>query len=447
MGRQSRSMRNWDGSVTSRPAAIARPANVSEIISIVTNSKKFPSPVRAVGAFSASTRCAAADGGTIVDMGKMNRILEFGDGFIRVQAGARLYEVARELQKRGLEFAASPAPSVMSMGSAACGATLAPSTPGQTGQLSSYAIAMKLVTPAGEILEVDKDKPELLRLLRCSYGLLGLVYEITLLVRPQRVLKLRYDQLPLNTVLHLLTALDYNAVSLGLQVFPFRKRVAVEHRTTHAEGRGSRRMLWRLQRRILQQLQPHVGRLLAAIPIRALRYGLIDGVNQVLNSGLGKALSGAGITTGDRIVRWPGNRRVRQSIWVFPAGSFASVLKQYVDFCEAHFESYGYRCNLPTACETMAADNHSSLSVSFDGPVITLEPRSTADEGWNDFIVDFNDFCSRLGGRPLFNQTRGLSRDQARRAYGGRLENFSKLRKKVDPHDRLLNAYFHQILV
>jgi len=122
------------------------------------------------------------------------------------------------------------------------------------------------------------------------------------------------------------------------------------------------------------------------------------------------------------------------------------VLRQYVDFCRAHFETCGYRCNLPTACELIAADNESLLSVSFDGPVFTLEPRSTADEGWNDFLVDFNDFCSRHGGRPLFNQTRGLSRDQARRAYAGRLDNFSKLRKKVDPHDRLLNAFFDQIL-
>jgi hypothetical protein len=423
-----------------------RPANVSELISVVTNSKKFPSPVRAVGAFSASTRCAAADGGTVVDMSKMNRILEFGDGFIRVQAGARLYEVSRELHRRGLEFAASPAPSVMSMGSAACGATVAPAMPGQTGQLSSYAVAMKLVTPAGEMLNVDRSKPELLRLLRCSYGLLGLVYEITLLVRPQRALKLRYDQLPLQTVLQLLTALDYNAVSLGLQVFPFRRRVAVEHRGADAAGRGTRRAVWRLRRWVLQQFQPGVGGFLARIPFRKLRYGLIDGLNQVLNTGLGKALSGAGITTADRIVRWPGNKRVRQSIWVFPAATFAGVLEQYVDFCRNHFEAFGYRCNLPTACEVLSGDNESALSVSFDGPVVTLEPRSTTEDGWEDFLVDFNDFCSRLGGRPLFNQTRGLSRDQARYAYGARLENFAKLRKKVDPHDRLLNAYFEQIL-
>ena len=439
-------MRNWDGSITSRPAARVSPANVSELIAVITNTKKYPSPVRAVGAFSSSTRCAAADGGTVVDMGKMNRILEYGEGYIRVQAGARLYEVARELQKRGLEFAASPGPSVMSMGSAACGATLAPAMPGQSGQLSSYAVAMKLVTPAGELLEVDNSKPELLRLLRCSYGLLGLVYEITLLVRPQRALKLRFDQLPLNTVLQLLTALDYNAVSLGLQVFPFRKRVAVEHRGEHTAGRGSRRLVWRLQRWVLQQLQPHLGELLARIPVNAVRYRLIDGLNQALNTGFGKALSGAGVTTGDRIVRWPGNKRVRQTVWVFPAVSFAGVLNEYVDFCRVHFESCGYRCNLPTACELIAADNESLLSVSSDGPVFTLEPRSTADEGWNDFLVDFNDFCSRLGGRPLFNQTRGLSRDQARRAYAGRLVNFSNLRKKVDPHDRLLNAFFDQIL-
>ena len=63
------------------------------------------------------------------------------------------------------------------------------------------------------------------------------------------------------------------------------------------------------------------------------------------------------------------------------------------------------------------------LSPSLTGPVITLDPSSTGDEGWEDFVIEFNEFCSQRGGLPLLNQTRALTKEQVALAFGGRLKS------------------------
>ena len=56
--------------------------------------------------------------------------------------------------------------------------------PGEFGQVSSYVKRIKMVLPSGDLLEVGEDDPELLTMLRSSYGLCGIVYEVTLKTRP-----------------------------------------------------------------------------------------------------------------------------------------------------------------------------------------------------------------------------------------------------------------------
>jgi hypothetical protein len=78
--------------------------------------------------------------------------------------------------------------------------------------------------------------------------------------------------------------------------------------------------------------------------------------------------------------------------------------------------------------------------------VITLDPSSTGDDGWEDFVIEFNEFCSQRGGTPLLNQTRSLTQEQTAHAFGSRLKLFNALRKRLDPDDRMLNVYFAQLL-
>jgi hypothetical protein len=94
----------------------------------------------------------------------------------------------------------------------------------------------------------------------------------------------------------------------------------------------------------------------------------------------------------------------------------------------------------------IAQDQNSLLSYSYDGNVMTMDPVSTGNPGWTAFLEAYNQFCSDNGGIPLFNQTFGATRVQAQKALGTRLQAFADARRTYDPHNRLLNSYFSELL-
>ncbi len=94
----------------------------------------------------------------------------------------------------------------------------------------------------------------------------------------------------------------------------------------------------------------------------------------------------------------------------------------------------------------ISEDTSSLFSYSFEGNVMTVDPVSTGASGWDDFLKAYNAFCSENGGVPLFNQTKWIAPDQAKKAFGARLEKFNGYRQQYDPENRLLNDYFEQIL-
>ena len=61
------------------------------------------------------------------------------------------------------------------------------------------------------------------------------------------------------------------------------------------------------------------------------------------------------------------------------------------------------------------------------GATLSIDPASTGGKEWEEFLRAYNEFCSARGGEPLFNQTPFLNREQARKAFGGRLRLFGRL--------------------
>ena len=80
------SVKNWFGDITSNPAVVVEAASVDDIIAVLKDPTKYPSPVRAVGSNHSTSACGVADGGTLIQMSKMNAIVEIGsDGEIPVK--------------------------------------------------------------------------------------------------------------------------------------------------------------------------------------------------------------------------------------------------------------------------------------------------------------------------------------------------------------------------
>jgi hypothetical protein len=77
---------------------------------------------------------------------------------------------------------------------------------------------------------------------------------------------------------------------------------------------------------------------------------------------------------------------------------------------------------------------------------MTLDPVSTGNPGWDEFIDAYNQFCADRNGKPVFNQTAALTPELAKQAYGGKLATLEQTRKQYDPSGRLLNDYFRGML-
>ena len=134
------------------------------------------------------------------------------------------------------------------------------------------------------------------------------------------------------------------------------------------------------------------------------------------------------------------------SIWAFPEKVFLQTLLDYFQFCQNYYKMVGYRCNMLNVGYRIAEDQQSLFSYSFNEAVVSIDPVSTGDPGWKEFLGAYNEFCSAHGGVPLFNQSHGITREQAKKAFGERLISFEQTRKQYDPTNRLFNHYFRDLL-
>src|SRR5262245_1730527 len=114
------SVQNWFGDLVSHPKVVVEAKSETGIARILRDTAKYPSPVRGVGSNHSTAACSAADGGTMIKMRGMNRILEITDETVTVEAGAILIDVAHELKKRGSQFYVNTEIGNLSIGSAAC---------------------------------------------------------------------------------------------------------------------------------------------------------------------------------------------------------------------------------------------------------------------------------------------------------------------------------------
>ena len=73
------------------------------------------------------------------------------------------------------------------------------------------------------------------------------------------------------------------------------------------------------------------------------------------------------------------------SLWAFPQADYPKLLAEYFAFCKAYYKEHRYRCNVVSGASRLHQDRGSLFSVSYAGPMFTLEPSSTGEQGWDDF--------------------------------------------------------------
>ncbi len=446
------SVSNWFGGITSSPYAVVEVTSVEEIVGVMTEHERYPAPVRAVGSNHSTTPCGTADDGTVVITRKMDKILEIGTETVTVQAGALYIDVNHELAAHGLQFHVNVELGNLTIGSACCGGTKDASMPTEFGQIASYAVGIKMVLPDGELFEVDESDPELLQVARSSYGLLGIVYEATFKVRTLAAMEVHHEQFTLDQFAARLPELTARDESMMFYLNPYTDSITIEFRRYHDDVsvRHLSQWQWKLRNEVWSHLAPLWGFNVS----RLVRWGrlssaLFDLSSRLTALALTKVIKGKATLPIAQQIRYPAvanSSRYLFSIWAFPEERYVECLRAYYDFSKAHYQATGYRTNLVSVGYRILADQSSLFSYSYEGTVITFDPVSTGNVGWDTFLREYNSLCSDLGGTPLFNQTNFLTPQQVARAFGDRVALFEQYRRRFDPNDRLLNGYFKELL-
>ncbi len=406
-------------------------------------------PIRPQGAATSSTDCNSTTSGTVIATSGLAQIrnIDTYNHTVTAQAGVRLFEIVEALAEQGLELAGNFELTGRSLGGAIAAPCFGPGIGTRGGFLSSHVESLKVVTPAGKLLSVSSAQKDLMRAMRMSYGMLGVIVEATLKVQPITTFSATHRKLTVETFCSVVDRLSNGDVGFKFYLMPYRDRVYLDLRR-YAESPGSTYSApWKFkdwgETTVLPSVYKGLNRLL---PIHSVRYPLIDRVSEATHGLVNGRFVTAGnnATTGLTGKDVSKTSKVLYSTWCFPAADFSVVARAYQNFCQQTYEESRYRCDMPAIGFGVCHDDSALLSPSFDEPMIALQTASTQSRGWEDFVIDLSDFAVQWGGVPLFNQSRNVGPDHAQQVYANRLELFRRIRRQLDPEDRLLNPLLSQ---
>jgi glycolate oxidase len=177
----------------SLPNAIVRPNTIEEVQKIMryANTNKIPVVPRGAGS-GTSGHTVPIDGGIILDMKQMNKILEIRpeDMLVKVEPGVVDDDLNRALKPLGLFYPPAPASSRI----ATIGGEIAANASGvrsvKYGATRDYVYGMKVVMANGDLVNLGSNTKvhsagyQLERLIVGSEGTLGVVVEATMGIRP-----------------------------------------------------------------------------------------------------------------------------------------------------------------------------------------------------------------------------------------------------------------------
>jgi L-gulonolactone oxidase len=427
-----------------RPGAFA-PSNLNRLMRCLDGSSNVAVPIRPKGAGTSATDCNTAPSGTSIDTTGLDRIIHIDSHkqTVTAEVGVRLGELIAALADDGLELIGNFDQTERTLGGAISSPCMGPGIGGQASLLSSQVISIKAVLASGKIMKVSNTQQHLLSAFRLSYGMLGVLFEVTMKVRPITTFAASHRCTDIDTFSDVLGRLANGNVGLKFYLMPYKNQVHLDLRHHDANKGIANKTAWKIKNwgesKVLPNLLKSLNKI---IPIPSVRYQLIDSITATTQGLVNSRL----VRNGNNVAAGGGHGRKKPSnllysTWCFPALEFSVVVKAYARFCRERFAHTAYRCDMPAVGYRVAQDNSALLSPSFDEPLIALQTISTQRRGWDDFVLDLSDFAENWGGTPIFNQTLGTRAEYVSQTYGGRLEFFKKIRRGLDPNNRLLNPY------
>jgi FAD/FMN-containing dehydrogenase len=440
---------NWNAAFFSYPTVIANPRTLDELREVVRNRQKYPSPLRVAGHRHSMSPCFTTTG-TQVLLRHFNDIqVDPAARTVTVGANVTMIQIRDAVRPHGLQMEVTPEIGVATAGSVACSGTKDSSIGSAgLGQISSTVVNMRLVNAQGEVETINAAAdPEKMDYMRASNGLFGVVFEITFRLEPRVLLDYKYTSFPLDPP-PTREAIFAGADSVLAFMTPYSNRIVVERRY-FAPPDAAISPFSRVKRKIRDKLwEVGASSLTTLLPFTWFSY-IMDQlvVNWLLGLGL---LGGFRAQRADSLIHFKFKRwhYLDFTFWAIPMRRWAEFIPAYVRFCADYQQRTGFRASLPSEVYFIHQDTNSLLSFCPDEEIFTCDAVNTHanDPLWIEFNKQYNAFAADFGGKPVFTQTKQLSREIVYQTLGASWEKLVALRAQADPDGRFLNAYFGDLM-
>jgi FAD/FMN-containing dehydrogenase len=385
---------NWSGSVACRPRRIELPAGEAEVAAIVRTAASEDQTVRVCGSgHSFQPLCATND--VLISLDALAGIESADSKKLEatILAGTKIHDLGEPLRQHAMALANQGDIDVQSLAGAISTGTHG--TGRTLGNLSTQAVAFRLVTAEGETLECSADDdPELLSAVQVSLGALGVVTAIRLRLLPAYRLHERMWQEPIEVCLDRLD-----------------ERIGGHH---HFE------FFW--------------------YPAADLAHAKALDPTQAEPDDMPN-VEGQRIDHSDCIFPTVRENRFNEMEYSLPAEEGPSCFREIRELMRNQHGGVTW----PVEYRTIAADRI-DLSPAYGRETIAISIHQAADLDHRPFFADAEPIFRAHGGRPHWGKIHSLRAADLSQLYP-RWSQFQSIRQQLDPGGRFLNDHLRQLFV
>jgi L-gulono-1,4-lactone dehydrogenase len=384
--------------------------------------------VKVAGSGHSFTDIACTDG-VMVDPSRMNRLLRVEGNEVTVEAGITLRELGPALAERGLALENQGDVDAQTVAGAISTATHG--TGGRFGNISSQVVGLRLVTAAGEVLDLRAGDDLLAA--RVSLGALGAISAVSLRCVPAFTIHRVDEPLPLDDVLARLDEHVDGNDHFELFVFPYtRTALTLTSQRTDREPRPAGRAQVLVRDVLLENAA-----LEAASRIGRRFPALIPRVNRTLVRAMSRA------EHLDRSHRVYANRRsVRftEMEYAIPRERTAEALERVL----ALIERRRIRVGFPIELRVVAPDD-ALLSTAEGRPTGYIAVHQYRGMEFESYFRAVESIMDEYDGRPHWGKRHYQSAATLRPRYAG-FDRFLAVRDRLDPERKFENDYLRRVL-
>lgn len=416
--------RNWSGSQVSAPKAWLNPRDEAELAAQMRAASGTLSVTGAGHSFSAL--CKTDD--TLFSLDHLKGVIRHDTATLQatVWAGTRLRDLGAPLWYRGQALPNQGDVDPQSVGGAC--ATSTHGTGITLGSFSSIVRGVRLVTPQGEIIEADADRDDdVFHAATTSLGALGIVSQFRLQNRAPYKLHEREFLEDLSTVLSKLDAYVRDNRHFEFWAFFEADRAIVKLlNETSAEDTPP------------PSLELPVDHVLDLASEIAHGVGGMDGPMQKLLTGLHSETDRVGRSYA--IFPSPRNSRFNEMEYEVPVARGPECLVEILETVR----KAGIRTLFPVEYRFVSADD-CWLSPFYGRDTASISVHQYHKVDYRELFDLVEPIFWKYEGRPHWGKLHRLGARQLAALYP-RWDDFQRVRRRVDPEGRMLNAHLRQLL-